>query len=65
MASASATSTEPSVTLRPYVPRLVIDWLRETPDQTYRQVEGSLAFVDVSGFTNLTERLSRRGKVGA
>jgi class 3 adenylate cyclase/tetratricopeptide (TPR) repeat protein len=51
--------------LRPYVPRLVVDWLRETPDRTYRQVEGSLAFVDVSGFTNLTERLSRRGKVGA
>jgi class 3 adenylate cyclase/tetratricopeptide (TPR) repeat protein len=65
MVSASATFTEASITLRPYVPRLVIDWLRETPDRTYRQVEGSLAFVDVSGFTNLTERLSRRGKVGA
>jgi class 3 adenylate cyclase/tetratricopeptide (TPR) repeat protein len=64
MVSASVVSTEASVTLRPYVPRLVIDWLREAPDRTYRQVEGSLAFVDVSGFTNLTERLSRRGKVG-
>ena len=31
----------------------------------YRQVEGSLAFVDISGFTALTERLARRGKVGA
>jgi class 3 adenylate cyclase/tetratricopeptide (TPR) repeat protein len=28
-------------------------------------VEGTLAFVDISGFTSLTERLARRGKVGA
>src|SRR5207302_8536315 len=40
-------------------------WLRETPEMQSRQIEGSLAFVDVSGFTNLTERLSRKGKVGA
>jgi class 3 adenylate cyclase/tetratricopeptide (TPR) repeat protein len=65
MAIASSTPTEASVLLRPYVPRLVIEWLRDAPDRTYRQVEGSLAFVDVSGFTNLTERLSQRGKVGA
>jgi class 3 adenylate cyclase/tetratricopeptide (TPR) repeat protein len=54
-----------SVRLRPYVPRLVIEWLRDSPDLSHRQIEGSLAFVDISGFTNLTERLSRRGKVGA
>jgi class 3 adenylate cyclase/tetratricopeptide (TPR) repeat protein len=54
-----------SLRLRPYVPRLAIEWLRETPETQYRQIEGSLAFVDVSGFTNLTERLSRKGKVGA
>src|SRR5438876_91353 len=51
--------------LRPYVPRVVIDWLRETPSVTHRTVEGSLVFADISGFTNLTERLARRGKVGA
>ncbi len=51
--------------LEPYVPRLVVDWLRETPDATVRQVEGSLAFVDISGFTMLTERLALKGKVGA
>jgi class 3 adenylate cyclase/tetratricopeptide (TPR) repeat protein len=51
--------------LKPYVPRLVIDWLRESPELRHRTVEGSLAFVDVSGFTQLTERLARRGKVGA
>jgi class 3 adenylate cyclase/tetratricopeptide (TPR) repeat protein len=65
MSIASSTPTEASVRLRPYVPRLVIEWLRESPESTYRQIDGSLAFVDVSGFTNLTERLSRRGKVGA
>src|SRR5262245_30900821 len=65
MPVSSAAPAAASVRLRPYVPRLVIEWLRESPELSYRQVEGSLAFVDVSGFTNLTERLSRRGKVGA
>jgi class 3 adenylate cyclase/tetratricopeptide (TPR) repeat protein len=51
--------------LRPYVPRLVIDWLREEPTAVYREVEGSMAFVDISGFTALSERLARRGKIGA
>ena len=51
--------------LRPYVPRLVVDWLRNTPTDILREVDGSLAFVDISGFTQLTERLARRGRVGA
>jgi class 3 adenylate cyclase/tetratricopeptide (TPR) repeat protein len=51
--------------LKPYVPRLVIDWLRETPDLRHQAVQGSVAFVDISGFTQLTEKLARRGKVGA
>jgi class 3 adenylate cyclase/tetratricopeptide (TPR) repeat protein len=51
--------------LRPYVPRLVVDWLRTAPEQTWREVDGSLAFVDISGFTKLTERLARKGRIGA
>ena len=51
--------------LTPFVPRLVIDWLRESPDDLYREVEGSMAFVDISGFTALSERLARKGKIGA
>jgi class 3 adenylate cyclase/tetratricopeptide (TPR) repeat protein len=51
--------------IRPYVPRPVIDWLRDEPDAAHRQVRGTLAFADISGFTTLTERLARRGKVGA
>ncbi len=51
--------------LRPYVPRLVINWLREDPTALHREVEGSMAFVDISGFTALSERLARQGKIGA
>ena len=51
--------------LKPYVPRLLIDWVRESPEKKYYARDGSLAFVDISGFTALTERLSQRGKIGA
>jgi class 3 adenylate cyclase/tetratricopeptide (TPR) repeat protein len=51
--------------LRPYVARYALEWLREHPQETHQRIEGSLAFVDVSGFTALTERLAARGKVGA
>jgi class 3 adenylate cyclase/tetratricopeptide (TPR) repeat protein len=61
--------TEPpfasSEILRPYVPRLVIDWMRESPELLHRRLDATLVFVDISGFTKLTERLSRKGKVGA
>ena len=49
----------------PYVPRLVVDWLRSEPDATWRALEGSLAFVDISGFTAMSERLEKQGKLGA
>jgi class 3 adenylate cyclase/tetratricopeptide (TPR) repeat protein len=51
--------------LTPYVPRLVVDWLREQPEARHRRISGTLAFVDISGFTRMTERLARRGKIGA
>jgi predicted ATPase/class 3 adenylate cyclase len=62
---------EPSVTdrsigmLHAYVPRLVVEWLSQYPDRRHLVFDGSLAFVDIAGFTRLTERLARRGKVGA
>ena len=49
----------------PYLPRLLIEWLKDSPDRRSQQVEGTIAFVDVSGFTKLSERLAKRGKVGA
>src|SRR5215472_8600398 len=51
--------------LKPYVPRLLIEWMLDDPETRYRAVDGSLAFVDISGFTALTERLARKGKIGA
>ncbi len=51
--------------IRPYVPRMVIDWVREDPNALYHEIEGSMAFVDISGFTALSERLARRGTIGA
>ena len=51
--------------LRPYVSGFAVDWLRVSAANRHRSVQGTLAFVDVSGFTRLTERLAARGKVGA
>ena len=51
--------------LRPYVPGFAVEWLRTSPASRHRSVDGTLAVVDVSGFTRLTERLAVRGKVGA
>jgi class 3 adenylate cyclase/tetratricopeptide (TPR) repeat protein len=53
------------VELTPYVPRLLVDWLETAPDTNEKEVEGSLVFIDLSGFTAMSERLSRKGKVGA
>ena len=46
----------------PYVPQLLLDW----PESIrHRQIDGSLVHVDISGFTAMSERLARKGKVGA
>lgn len=49
----------------PYLPRVLIDWQRETPQARVREIEGTLVFVDISGFTKMSERLARKGRVGA
>jgi class 3 adenylate cyclase/tetratricopeptide (TPR) repeat protein len=59
------TASDPSEVLSPYVPRLLLDWAREAPDAVHRRVEGTLAFVDISGFTKMCERLARKGKIGS
>ena len=51
--------------LKPYVPRLLIEWIHDAATTSYLARDGSLAFVDISGFTALTERLASRGKIGA
>ena len=47
------------------MPRVVLEWLDEDAGGTYRQVPGTMVFVDISGFTKMSERLARFGKVGA
>ena len=46
---------------RPYVPRTMLDHLAHEPEQRVQCVHGTCVFVDVSGFTTLSERLARRG----
>ncbi len=51
--------------LRRHVPPVALRWDDEAPGARGRVVDGTLVFADVSGFTALTERLSRRGRIGA
>ena len=51
--------------LLPYVPRLLLSWAPVGDGPGHMRINGSVAFVDISGFTRLTERLARKGKVGA
>src|SRR6266480_3581218 len=57
--------TATPVDFAPFVPRVVLDWLRESPHVHRRELEGTLAFVDISGFTAMSERLAQLGKLGA
>ena len=52
-------------TLHAYVSDLAMDVVKDVPEPGWREVDGSLAFFDVSGFTKLTERLARLGRSGA
>ncbi len=54
-----------SATLRPYLPQLLLRWLADEPERIVREIDGSVVFVDISGFTKMSERLARKGKVGA
>jgi class 3 adenylate cyclase/tetratricopeptide (TPR) repeat protein len=51
--------------LTPYVPRLTVEWLNEAPDAEWRELPGTMAFVDISGFTAMSEKLAPEGKAGA
>jgi class 3 adenylate cyclase len=51
--------------LLPYLPRLLLQWLAEEPDATSRELDGTVVFVDISGFTKLSERLAKSGRMGA
>ena len=44
-----------------YVPRIVLRHLQDDPVRRVRTVDGTCVFVDISGFTRLSEQLARRG----
>ena len=51
--------------LRRHVPRIALEWDDDAPGSSWQSVDASLVFADISGFTALTERLARRGRIGA
>ncbi|MEY2472496.1 MAG: hypothetical protein QOK28_1825 [Actinomycetota bacterium] len=51
--------------LSAYFPRFAVDWARDDPESTWRAIDASLVFIDISGFTALSERLAKRGALGA
>ncbi|RYP87273.1 tetratricopeptide repeat protein [Nocardioides guangzhouensis] len=48
-----------------YLPRMLPPWAEAEPGLAHREVDGTLVLFDISGFTRLTERLSRQGRAGA
>jgi class 3 adenylate cyclase/tetratricopeptide (TPR) repeat protein len=65
MSAMAETTTGGPADLVSYVPRLTIEWLRSNPELRWLEVDGTLAFVDISGFTAMSEQLSSLGRAGA
>jgi predicted ATPase/class 3 adenylate cyclase len=63
--TSSVTADEVAVDLAAYVPRIAVEWLRDTPERRWMAPEGTVVFCDVTGFTPMAEKLSTRGRVGA
>ena len=51
--------------LHRYVPLVASEWDLVAPNMSWQEIDSSLCFVDLSGFTKLSERLARRGRIGA
>src|SRR4051795_10376159 len=59
------TATDRRHDLISFVPRLTLEWLRSSPDQRWLEMDATVAFVDISGFTAMSEQLASRGRIGA
>ena len=57
--------TVATTVLRPYLPRLVLEWVVDEPTVRWKAIEGTFVFADLSGFTKMSERLARLGRLGA
>ena len=59
-------STNPGADrIGPYVSRILLEHLVHDPESRHWSGEGTAAFVDISGFTKLSEALARKGREGA
>jgi class 3 adenylate cyclase/tetratricopeptide (TPR) repeat protein len=58
-------NAKPQGSFEPYLPRLVLDWAAHAPAEPWRELDGSLVSIDLTGFTALAERLQARGRAGA
>jgi len=65
MTAPASTRSVSSAEFVSFVPRLTIDWLRDQPENLWREVDGTVAFIDISGFTAMSEQLSSLGRAGA
>ena len=50
--------------LTPYVPSILLELISEQRTTDLTQIDGSILFADVSGFTALSERLAKHGREG-
>jgi class 3 adenylate cyclase/tetratricopeptide (TPR) repeat protein len=57
-------NTQFGLPLDAYIPRMAAEWDLDGPG-LWRELEATCCFVDISGFTALSERLARRGRIGA
>jgi class 3 adenylate cyclase/tetratricopeptide (TPR) repeat protein len=48
-----------------YVPSVAAEWDLDAGGRTWRELDGTLCFIDISGFTSLAERLAAFGRIGA
>lgn len=48
-----------------FVPAVAAEWDRDAPGRRFQEVDGTLVFIDISGFTRLSERLAAHGRIGA
>ncbi|MBT8217825.1 MAG: AAA family ATPase, partial [Acidimicrobiia bacterium] len=59
-----AIETPDKLSLARYVPRVSAEWGLRT-SELWREIDGTLCYIDISGFTALSEKLARRGRIGA
>jgi class 3 adenylate cyclase/predicted ATPase len=63
--AAAVNSPALETSLTPYLARLAAEWELDAPGEQWSEFDATCCFVDISGFTALSERLARRGRIGA